>query len=117
MHRIKGNQTVLSGKPATKVVSMDTLTDCSEDLCGSDVDSDFEPEEQDIGMLTEDEEEEVPISKKGKSQLNKGYPANDRRGTHTINVFEFLCLITKQFIGVFQVIKKATIIFRGVYLF
>ena len=34
----------------------------------------------------EDEEEEVPVKERKKSQLKKGYPANDRRGTHITKI-------------------------------
>ena len=64
------------------------------------MDSDYEPEEQDIGMLTEDEEEEVPVKKRRDGELNKGFPANDKRGTHIRNVLEFLSYY-KKFMGVF----------------
>ena len=43
----------------------------------------------------EDEEEEFPVQKRRMSQLNKGFPANDKRGKHTKNVFEFSCLTTE----------------------
>ena len=92
-------------------------TDVAEDL--NDFNSDSETTELDIEVLTEDEdeEEEVPVKEKWKSQLNKGSPANDRRSAYIIKVFKFICLTTKQFIGVFEITDKINYIFRGKHPF
>ena len=64
-------------------------------------------------MLTEDvnEEEEIPVKKRRKCQLNKRSPVNDSRGKHTISVFKYISFTTKQFMGVFYVTDKVNSIF------
>ena len=71
--------------------------DLAEDLNNLDLASDYEPHDQDIEKVTEDEnkEEEVPVKKTMKRQLNEGSPANDRRCSHITNAFEFICFIAK----------------------
>ena len=83
-----GIQTVFSSQEATQMIFMDILSkdsdiDIAEDLSELDLPYDYECKEQDIKMLTLDEEKVVPLKKRRRrSQLNEGSSANERRGTN-----------------------------------